>query len=435
MAFIENRVRGSWIVLLSAMFFDTCGSLGEAGTLTHANHPILEWSMVRNDRRVYLDHNASSPLRPEALLAMREVLDRPIGNPASLHAEGRAALARIEHAREQVAGLAGVTSKEVVFTSGGSEAIAAAVRGVCDRAPGNRQRILVSAVEHSAVLAAARAAARRGSVVVPVPCGPEGRVDVERFVMHLGPDVALAALQWANNETGVVQPVEEIGKICRSKGVPFLVDAVQAAGKLPLGAKQACADLLALSGHKIGGPQGTGALLVREGIEVEALIAGGAQEKRRRGGTPPVAEIAGFGAAAEAARRGVKSESGRLLRLRAQIETRLREKFDGIRFHGQGAPRVANTVNLALPGVPGETLAIALDLAGVAVSTGSACSSGAVEPSHVIQAMGLDEEEARSAIRVSMGWSTTASEVEQFLEIMPGVVEQVRDGLSGARLD
>ena len=379
--------------------------------------------------RVYLDHNATSPPRPEAIEALDLALSRGPGNPSSIHSEGRAARALIEEARERVAALAGSSAGEVVFTSGGSEAIAAAVRGVCDRAPSEMKRIVVSAVEHSAVLEAAQQASRRGFVVVKVPCGREGRINSERFRMHLGPDVALAALQWANNETGVVQPVDEIGEACREAGVAFFVDAVQAVGKVPVDPRKVHVDLMAISGHKVGAPQGTGALIVRDGLELAPLIVGGAQEKRRRGGTPAVAALAAFGAAASAVMAQRKEERSRVLRLRAKIETRLRELFPDIRFHGQAAPRIPNTVNFALPGIPGETLAIALDLAGFAVSTGSACASGAVEPSHVLLGMGYDEEEARCAVRVSLGWSSTASDVDRFVSAFPDAVEQVRSGL------
>jgi len=385
--------------------------------------------MTADRPRAYLDHNATSPLRPEARAAMRAVWDGPASNPASMHAEGRAARAVLERAREQVALLAGCRESEVVLTSGGSEGIAAAVRGVCDRAPDELRRVVVSAVEHSAVLEAAQQAARQGRVVVRVPCGPDGRVDVERFEVQLGDDVTLAVLQWANNETGVVQPVAEVGRLCRERKIPFLVDAVQAAGKLPVEIHRVLADLLVVSGHKLGGPQGTGALIVREGIALAPLIGGGAQEKRRRGGTPAVAAQAGFGAAAEIAATGVAEESRRLLQLRARVETRLRAAFPGVRVHGEGAPRLPNTVNFAIPGVPGETLVIALDLAGFALSTGSACASGAVEPSHVVRAMGFGDEEARGAVRLSMGWSTTEQEIERLLDELPELVARVREGL------
>jgi cysteine desulfurase len=386
--------------------------------------------MSPDDRRTYLDHNATSPLRPEARRAFVDVIDRIQGNASSLHLEGRAARSVVEKAREQVAALAGCSAGEIVLTSGGTESVAAAVRGVADRAPDDRRRIVVSAVEHSAVLESARAAARRGCVVVTIPCGRDGRVDLERFATQLGPDVALAALQLANNETGVLQPVEEVGVRCREQGIPFLVDAVQAAGKLALDPKKLFADLMALSGHKLGGPQGTGALYVRSGIVLAPFVAGGAQERRRRGGTEAVAAMAGFGAAAMDAQRCRGDEAKRLLRLRARIETRLRDRFPQLQIHGEAVPRLPNTVNLALPGLPGETLAIALDLAGFAVSTGSACASGAVEPSHVIRAMGYDEEEARGSLRISLGWSTNDGDVERFLEAFPRVVDRVRSSLA-----
>ncbi len=379
--------------------------------------------------RIYLDHNATSPLRPEARRAMEQVLGQGHANPSSMHHEGRAALSLLDLARRQVANLVGCRASEVVFTSGGSEAIAAAVRGVCDRAPDERRRIVVGASEHSAVLESARLAARRGGLVVPVSTAPDGRIDIDRFLMHIGPDVALVCLQWANNETGVIQPVEEVGRACRERCVPFLVDAVQAAGKVEITPQRSCADLVALSGHKIGGPQGTGALIVRSGLVLAPLIAGGAQEKRRRGGTENVAGLVGFGAAAEMALAETREESRRLLRQRARIESRLRELYPTVRFHGQLVSRLPNTINFAIPGVPGEMLTIALDLAGIAVSTGSACASGAVEPSHVLLDMGYEEDEARGAVRISLGWSTTPDEVDAFLERFPGVVEQVREGL------
>jgi cysteine desulfurase len=377
--------------------------------------------------RVYLDHNATSPVRPEAAAALAEWIDRPSGNPSSLHAEGRAAMEAMEQAREQVAELAGVPGGSLVFTSGGSEAIEAAIRGVCDRAPSGLRKIVLGAVEHSAVFGAARAFTSRRFTVEEVPCDRDGRVDPDRFLARLDRGTVLAVLQWANNETGVLQPVKEVGEGCRKAGVPFLVDAVQIAGKKPLGAAESFADFLALSSHKIGGVPGAGALTVRKGIMLAPLIHGGAQEKRRRGGTPALPAVIGFGAAAGACLEGMKTESGRLLKLRARIETQLRELLPEIRFHGQAANRLPNTVNFAVPGIEGEMLAIGLDMAGFAVSTGSACASGAVEPSHVLQAMRLTEEEARGAIRVSLGWNSTLEDVNRFLSVLPEQVNRIRE--------
>ncbi len=378
--------------------------------------------------RVYLDHNATSPLRPAAREAMNACLEGVLGNPASLHAEGRAAMAALEAAREKVAELAGARPGEVVFTSGGSEAIEAAVRGVCDRAPAGVRRIVVGAVEHSAVRGAVESMTGRRFQVEEVPCDRDGRIDSRRFLNRCVQGTALAVLQWANNETGVLQPVEEVGLELRKAGIPFLVDAVQAAGKKLLDDAASFADFLALSSHKIGGPPGVGALTVRSGILLAPLIHGGAQEKRRRGGTPALFDAIGFGAAAMEALRQMKDESRKLLRMRARIETQLKERIPSVRFHGQAASRLPNTVNFAIPGVSGEMLAIALDMAGFAVSTGSACASGAVEPSHVLQAMRLTEDEARGAIRVSLGWNNTMEQVERFLDVLPEKAESVREG-------
>jgi cysteine desulfurase len=389
--------------------------------------------MTASPPRVYLDHNATSPLRPQALAAMTAALSGAAGNPASIHAEGRAARAAIERAREQVARLVGAAPLEVVFTSGGSEGLSAAVRGVCDRAPADRRRLVISAIEHSAVLGAAGLAERAGFTLTELPCDAEGRIDAGQLAACLGSGVALVALQWANNETGVVQPVEDAGRACRAAGVAFVVDAVQAAGKLHVDFRRCGADLLVVSAHKLGGPQGVGALVVREGVVLAPLIAGGTQERRRRAGTPGVAAIAGFGAAAEAAQSSLREESERLLRLRAKIETRLRATWPAVRIHGQSAPRLPNTVNFALPGSAGPPLIIALDLAGFALSAGSACASGALGPSHVIRAMGHAADDALAAVRLSMGWSTTADEVDRFLDCLPPIVSRLAEAAADGR--
>ena len=387
--------------------------------------------MGGRERRVYLDHNAGAPLRAQARQALRALLTGSVANPSSVHAEGREARAIVEKARGQVAALLGASASEVVFTSGGSEAIAAAILGVCARAPATRRRLVVSAVEHSAVLESARRAGEMGFETELVACEASGRIAGDAFASRLGEDTALAALQWVNPETGVVQPVAEVGRACAAARVPFLVDAVQAAGKLPLEICVAGASLLAVSSHKIGGPQGAGALVVRTGMPMAPLIPGGAQERRRRGGTEGVLALAGFGAAAEAAAAAVVAESRRLARLGGEIERFLRERYPGVVVHGEGVERVPGTLSFALPGIPGEMLVIALDLAGFALSTGSACASGAIEPSHVLRAMGRSEAEARGAVRVSLGWSSTRAQTRAFLEALPGVVERLRAQIGG----
>jgi cysteine desulfurase len=368
-------------------------------------------------------------MRPQAFDAVRSCLESRPGNPSSLHEEGRAARAVLERAREQVASMINVSPSTVLFTSGGSEAIEAAVRGVCDRAPAHIRRIVVAATEHSAVLEAVGAMEKKGFRAEVVPCDREGRIDPARFAAELRMHTALAALHWANNETGVLQQVDEVGAACRKAKIPFLIDAVQAAGKVATDLRSVQADFVALSGHKMGGPQGIGALAVREGFVLAPLIHGGAQERRRRGGTEAVALAAGFGAAADVASRQVRRESTRMLKMRARIETFIQKNFDRARIHGQAVSRVPNTVNFALSGVPGELLAIALDLEGFAVSTGSACSSGAATVSHVIRAMGYPESDAAEAVRVSLGWNTTAEDVDRFLKALPRVVATVREGL------
>jgi cysteine desulfurase len=369
--------------------------------------------------RFYLDHNATSPLRSEAREALLAAYDAPAGNASSMHAEGRAARALLDAARTHVAAFAGVPARDVVFTSGGSEAVAAAIRGVADRAAPTRRRIVISAIEHSSVLDATRALTAFGFAVVEVPCEPSGRIDADVFAAELDDRTVLACLQAANNETGVLQPVAEVGVACRAAGIPFLVDAVQAAGKIPIDRDGWCADLLALSAHKLGGPQGAGALIVREGFAMVPLIAGGAQERRRRGGTEAIATISSFGAACAEAGRDLREEAARLFALRLRLESAFHAMAPGVRIHGENVPRLPNTVNAAFPGLSGEILVIALDLEGFAVSTGSACASGAVTPSHVIRAMGYGEEEARRALRVSLGWSTTDDTIEQLLAALP----------------
>jgi len=369
--------------------------------------------------RHYLDHNATSPLRNEVREALHASLDAPVANASSIHAEGRYARALLEASRANVATLVGAMPREVVFTSGGSEAIAAAIRGVADRVAPEKRRIVVSSIEHSAVLDNARALRAFGFEVFEVPCAPTGRIDAGAFAAQLDDRTGLACLQAANNETGVLQPVADAGAACRAAGVPFLIDAVQAAGKIPIDRDGWNADLLALSAHKLGGPQGAGALIVRDGLTMAPLISGGAQERRRRGGTEAVVALSAFGAACATAVRGREHEAERLLALRVRLESGLRAIAPGVRIHGEGVPRLPNTVNVAFPGVSGETLVIALDLAGFAVSTGSACASGAVTPSHVIRAMGFGENEARGAVRFSLGWDTTDDTIDQLLAQLP----------------
>jgi cysteine desulfurase len=345
-----------------------------------------------------LDANATEPLRPEARDAVLAALDLP-GNPSSVHAEGRAARRLLEDARAAVAAAFGTRPQDVVFTAGGTEANALAVRGL---AAG--RRVLPGATEHPAVLRAAPAAAET------IPVLPDGTADLAALeAMLAGGGPALVCLMAANNETGVLHPVGEAAALCRRHGALLHVDAVQAAGRVPLMLGEA--DSLALSGHKIGGPKGAGALLLRPGLDLAPLVAGGGQERGRRGGTEPLPAIMGLAAAARAAR---PEAALRLAALRDAIEAAIAAIAPEARFPGQGAPRLPNTTSILLPGVPAETQVIALDLAGVRVSAGAACSSGKVAASHVLAAMGLGAD-AACAIRVSLPWNAPDDAPERFV--------------------
>jgi cysteine desulfurase len=351
-------------------------------------------------RASYLDYNASAPVRPAVIEAMVGALGS-VGNPSSVHRAGRTARRSLEHAREAVAALVGAPPDAVVFTSGGTEANNQALGSV--RGPG-----LVSAVEHDSVLAAAPDAER-------LPVDALGRVDLERLADRLAAvRPALVSVMLANNETGVVQPVAEVAELAHRHGALVHCDAVQAAGKLALELAALGVDLLTLSAHKLGGPQGVGALVLGDGIEPPALLRGGGQERRRRPGTENLPGVVGFGRAAELALED-RDWRSRVGALRDRLEAEILAVAPAARVYGRGAERLANTSCLSMPGVSNQTQLIAFDLAGIAVSTGSACSSGKVGPSHVLAAMGVDPAEAATAIRVSLGWASTATDVERFV--------------------
>jgi cysteine desulfurase len=364
-------------------------------------------------QRAYLDWNATAPLRPEAREAVSAALETT-GNPSSVHAEGRAARRLIEDARAEVAGLVGAEPKNVVFTSGGTEANMLALSPATGAASAPCRRLLVTAIEHPSVLAGGRFPA---SQVEQVPVSATGQIDLSALSTRLavGEGRALVSLMLANNETGVVQPVSEVAHLVHEAGSLLHVDAVQGPGRIPCDINALGADLLTISGHKIGAPKGVGALIRREDIVLDPLITGGGQERNQRAGTENVAGIAGFGAAAAAARTGLASEGARMLRLQERLEAKLRAASPGIVIFGAEAERLPNTTLLAVPGMKAETAVIAFDLEGVAVSSGAACSSGKVQPSHVLAAMRVPPALARGAIRVSFGPTTTESEIDCFI--------------------
>ncbi|HEY6601749.1 MAG TPA: cysteine desulfurase family protein [Xanthobacteraceae bacterium] len=360
--------------------------------------------------RIYFDWNATAPLRQEARAAALAAFDVN-GNPSSVHGEGRAARRLIEHAREQVAALVGAQPRNVAFTSGGTEANMLALAPAAAR-----DRLLVSAIEHPSVLAGGRFPS--GSVE-RLPVTGSGALDVatlERRLAALG-SRALVSLMLANNETGVVQPVAQAAQLVHAAGGVLHVDAVQAVGRIPSDINALGADLLTLSGHKIGAPKGIGALIGRTEVSlVDALVKGGGQERGLRAGTENVAGIAGFGAAAAAAREGFTAETARMAALRDRLEAGLKAASPAVVIFGTESERLPNTTLFAVPGVKAETAVIALDLEGVAVSAGAACSSGKVQPSHVLAAMGVPPHLARAGVRVSLGPSITESEIDRFIE-------------------
>jgi cysteine desulfurase len=355
----------------------------------------------------YLDHNATSPLRPEARAAMIRAMEKD-GNPSSIHAAGRAARAVMETAREQVATLAHARVQDVIFTSGGTEAnalaLAGAIYGAIDRDE-RLTRLFVSAIEHDSIVANAAGLSERvaGLRTETIPVNADGAIDTEalRVMLREGKGRTLIAAMAANNETGVLQPIAEIARLAREAKALLLVDAIQAAGKIELNVD---ADYVSLSSHKIGGPQGAGALIVRESVPFAAQILGGGQERSRRAGTENVVGIAGFGAAAQQAKAGL-ADMPRIAALRDRFEAALTEL--GATVFGAGSARLANTSNFALPGVTAETAIMALDLDGVMVSSGAACSSGKVKTSRVLKAMGVSDDMAARALRVSFGWNST----------------------------
>jgi len=377
---------------------------------------------------IYLDHNATSPLRPEAAAAVTRAGETG-GNPSSVHAAGRAARAMVEEAREAVAKLAGSRAQDVIFTSGGTEANALALYGAVYgslEAEARITRIFVSATEHPAVLANAAAIAERvaGVRMAEIPVTADCIVDVEalRVMLREGKGRTLVCVMAANNETGVVQPLDQIAKHVRDAGALLLVDAVQAAGKIPLAFD---ADYLVMSGHKIGALEGVGALVVKEGAPLSPLIAGGGQERGKRGGTQNLAGIASFGAAASAA--ATLGDMPRQTAFRDHFDSEVMRRWPQTVVFGAKAPRLGNTSNFAIPGVAAETALMALDLDGICVSSGAACSSGKVRASHVLTAMGVPEDLAGSALRVSFGWNSRDTDADAMLASLDKLVSRVHD--------
>jgi len=375
-------------------------------------------------RRVYLDNNATTPVLPDVFEAMRPYFGDHFGNASSIHHQGHETRAAVERARDSVATLLGCRPAEVVLTSGGTEADNLAIFGLVDP----DDHVITSTIEHHAVLNSCKHLEERGVEVTYLPVNGRGLVDPDDVRRALRSNTKLVTIMMANNETGVLQPVEEIGKICAEADVYFHTDAVQAASKVPIRVKEIGCDLLSISGHKFHGPQGIGALYVRKGTTLEPLFYGGSHERSRRAGTENVAGIVGLGKAAELAVKAFESKEDReMALLRDRLENAILENVEAAGVNGEGAPRVPNTSNIYLDYIEGEAMVIALDLKGLAVSTGAACSSGAIEPSHVLTAMGLRPDRARASIRFSLGKQNTAEDVDFAIELVPASVARLRE--------
>jgi cysteine desulfurase len=375
-------------------------------------------------RRVYLDNNATTPVLPEVLEAMRPYFGEHFGNASSIHHHGQETRAAVERARESVAALLGCRASEMVFTSGGTEGDNLAIFGLVK--PGDH--VISSTIEHHAVLNSCKHLQAIACDVTYVPVDGRGLVDPDDVRRALRPDTKLITIMMANNETGVLQPVEEIGRIAADADIYFHTDAVQAAGKVAIDVKRIACDLLSISGHKMHAPQGVGALYVRKGTVLQPMLHGGSHERSRRAGTENVPGIIGLGRAAEMAKAALdQGEVSRMAEMRDRIEKKILSEVESTSVNGEGAPRVPNTSNIYFDGIEGEALVIALDLKGLAVSTGAACSSGAIEPSHVLTAMGLPPERARASIRFSLGKQNTTEEVDFALGLIPQTVARLRE--------
>ena len=378
-------------------------------------------------QRVYLDHNATTPILPEVVDRMTAALRDEFGNPSSVHHFGQQAKAAIDEARTSVAALLGADPSEVLFTSGGTESDNIAIRGAAEALePAGRRHLIASAIEHEAVLNTLKALGKRGWRTTLLPVDQSGITSPGVLRDALADDTALVSVMHANNEIGTIQPIAALARLARERGALFHTDAVQSAGKIPVGVKTMDVDMLSISAHKFYGPKGVGALWIRRGLRVLPLLTGGRQERSRRAGTENVAGIVGMGVAARIARGKMAEEGARLSALRDRLEAGILAAVPGTAVNGAPESRVPNTTNISFDRVEAESLLIALDLGGIAVSTGSACSSGTLEPSHVLKAMGFNAHRAQNSIRFSLGAVNTEAEIDRVIAVLPGIVDKLR---------
>jgi cysteine desulfurase len=378
-------------------------------------------------RQIYLDNNATTRVAPEVLDAMLPCYQNAYGNASSVHAFGQEAKGLLDYARQQLAHLVNAEPNEIVFTSGGTESDNLAIRGVAEASARPRKHIITTQIEHHAVLHTCQAMQKTGIEVTYLRVDSEGLLDPQEVRKAITPDTILISVMYSNNEIGTTQALKEIGQIAVEHDVYFHTDAVQAAGKLPLDVNDLQADLLSVAGHKFHAPKGVGALYVRKGTRLRSLFFGGAHERNRRAGTENVPQIVGLGAAVELAGNGLEDRARSIGELRDYFEHEVSRRITGVVLNGSRTSRISNTSNLRFERADSESLVINLDLAGVACSTGSACASGSIEPSHVLLALGLPIEQAFSSVRFSLSRYTTRDEIETVLEILPGVVSRCRE--------
>lgn len=378
-------------------------------------------------KQVYFDYNATTPVHPEVARAIRPFLDDFFGNPSSLHWAGRKVRSHYEKARGLVAQIIHAAPEEIVFTGCGSESDNHAIKGVALSQRDRGNHLITTVVEHPAVLNSMRYLEESGFLVTYLPVDRYGRVDPDEVKSAIRPETVLISVMLANNETGTVSSLAEIGGIARERGVLLHSDMVQALGKVPIDVESLRVDLASFSGHKMSAPKGVGALYIRKGIEIENLIHGGSQEGARRAGTENMPSIAGFGKACEIARRDFEERNHNIDSLRKKLLEGIMSDVEKVTFNGDPERRLPNTVNLSFEGAEGESLVIALDLKGIALSSGAACASGAAHPSHVLAAMGIPEALCRSSVRFSLGPENTAAEVDYALSVIPGTLKKLRE--------
>ena len=373
-----------------------------------------------------MDHNATTPIRPEVLEAFLPYYQERFANPSSVHAEGQEARVAVEAAREKVASLLGAKPREIVFTGCGTESDNMALRGVLAAEAKTGSHLVTTAIEHPAVIETCAYLETRGVEVTYVPVGRSGVIDPDDVAESIRDDTVLVSVMHGNNESGSVQLIAEIAKLVKERDKIFHTDAVQTAGKLPIDVEEMNIDLLALSGHKLNAPKGIGALYIREGLTMDALIHGGHQERNRRSGTENVAGIVALGRACELGMSHMEEESARLRRLRDRLQEGLQERIPEVEINGDQQRRLPGTLNMSFRAIGGEPLLINLDLAGISVSTGSACASGSTDPSHVLQAMGVPKDLIEGSLRFSLGWGNTDEDVDRVIEVLPDIVARLR---------